>query len=438
MTRSNLARSVITLTVGNVFSALLGVATGLVVVRQLGPENFGLVGVVIAIMSVAANLLDFRIYDLLSRMIYGLPIDTPHRVQTAIGIVRTGLMLQSVLSLVIGCAGVAAALILLHLFIDQTATLTVLLAFAAAEAFSTLGGVLGFLQRFARRALAMASVQVGIAAMRAAIVCFAVLHENSVEAYAKAVVISSALSAMVNALFLLSLALRHASFAEIFRLEMSNISRFATELRFVAFANLSGYGKLLHRSVDVLVVGYFCSDGETGVYKFARSLTDTLYILYDAMYKAFQADMLAWLTRNAGESYRVFAKRLALTAAGGTLVVLAAEYWMLPPVLELIVGDRYLPAIPTILWLSVPVFFIFGIQFWLWPILVFHGRLSAYSGLQIMSVVLVQYGLPLVLFSITGAASPWLFALGYACSYVTVYVPLYLLERKAGPQFFPV
>jgi O-antigen/teichoic acid export membrane protein len=325
----------------------------------------------------------------------------------------------------------------LHLFIDQPATISILIAFAAAEAFSSLGGPFEFLQRFARRPMAMASVQVIASVVRASIICVAVLHDGSLQTYAYAVLTASALSASINAMFLLALALRYTSWASIFQTDLSYIPRFAKEVRFLVIANLSGYGKLFHRTFDVLLVGYVCSDRETGLYKFARSLTDALYIVYDATNKAFQADMFAWLARAAADAYRTFALRLALIASGATALVLGGAYYLLPSLLEVIVGDAYLQAINAILWLCIPVFFIFGIQLWMWPILVVNNRLAVYAGLHVASVAIFQYLLSLTVVSTAGVATASVFALGYACVYPATYIPLYLLERRLALRYFP-
>src|SRR5262245_15409703 len=68
--RGNLQASAALLTGANVICGVIGASQGLLVLRMLGPDLFGAAAVLVAIGTVATNLVDVRLTDLLSRLYY--------------------------------------------------------------------------------------------------------------------------------------------------------------------------------------------------------------------------------------------------------------------------------------------------------------------------------------------------------------------------------
>jgi O-antigen/teichoic acid export membrane protein len=209
----------------------------------------------------------------------------------------------------------------------------------------------------------------------------------------------------------------------------------ALVLRFIAAGNVLGYVKLLHRAADVLLVAFFCSDRDTGIYKLARSMTDALYTISEAVGRVYQPRLLTLLRDGAHADYRRLARSMTATAAALTLAALAGVFLVVPR-MAVILGWRDMPGLTlTTAILTVPFFFVAGLQAWIWPAFVSLGRLGRCTFWGVVAVVIGQYTVGPLLVYATGSANPAWFSAGYLSFYVLSLLPLWRELVHEGHTF---
>jgi O-antigen/teichoic acid export membrane protein len=183
-----------------------------------------------------------------------------------------------------------------------------------------------------------------------------------------------------------------------------------------------------------LLVGYFCSDSVTGLYKFARTLTDKFYMLFDAMNQVYFPTFMQMLSQGASASYRKLATRILVGALAVTVIILAVEYAALPYFVTLVLKGKFAGVEPVIVVMTIPFFFVTGMYIWMWPLVLHHnlaGRFTVYSALA----VLVQYGVGILgfrLFQSLGA-----FTMGYVAHYVLLIGLLGILVHRRLSDMVP-
>jgi O-antigen/teichoic acid export membrane protein len=180
------------------------------------------------------------------------------------------------------------------------------------------------------------------------------------------------------------------------------LAAYRGSLGMLLHGNLLGYGKLLHRGLDVLAVAYFTGDRETGLYKLARQVVDGgIAILQDALYQVYFPDFLDLAARRAADAYRALARRLIAVCAGITAAVVAGEVLLLPALVPRVFGADYAGAEWPMIVMTLTFFFIAGCHPWLWALFVDAGRLGAYTAATFLGVA-VQYATMLGLFALWG------------------------------------
>jgi hypothetical protein len=116
-TSSELKGSAVLLTGANVVCGLIGVSQGLVVLRLLGPEPFGAAAVVVALATVAVNLVDVRLTDLISKLYYDArACDSDDGTAYRAGVLRLGLKLYSCGGVLITAVAILALSVGAHRF----------------------------------------------------------------------------------------------------------------------------------------------------------------------------------------------------------------------------------------------------------------------------------------------------------------------------------
>jgi hypothetical protein len=195
-------------------------------------------------------------------------------------------------------------------------------------------------------------------------------------------------------------------------------------LRFIAAGNFLGYVKLLHRSADVAVVAVFCGDRDTAIYKLARSMTDALQAISEAIGRIYQPRLLVLLQRSEHLEYRAIARWLFTAAGAVTAVAIAAELIVLPVVAPWLgVGDAHALTVAVAI-LTVAFFLGAGVQSWVSPLFIFNARLGRYAIWALVGVLAGQHTIGPGLVYLTGRPSPTWFAIGYVSFYVVSLLPL--------------
>ena len=433
-TPDQLKTSAAFLTAVNLVCAAIGAAQGLAVVRLLGPDGYGAAAVLVALTAVATNLIDVRLTDLVSNLYYSpAATDDAKGAAHRASVLRLGLGLYAVSALLIALTS-AALMFVAARRLSATAFLPQWFWMAAlAQGVSYFGSFFVFIQRFVASPRRMAALQVASALMNAgAMIALVALH-RTIGGYTTGLLLSAVAIAIVNA----ALTVRSIGRAGIPLLASGTGAVLDRKVvfQFIAAGNVLGYVKLLHRSADVLLVAFFCSDRDTGIYKLARSMTDALYAISEAIGRIYQPRLLTLLRDGDHAEYRRLARSMAAMAAAVTAVALAGVLLVVPR-MALILGWREMPGLTlATAVLTLPFFFVAGLQAWIWPAFVSMGRLGRCTLWGCVAVVMGQYTIgPLLAYS-TGSANPAWFSVGYLSFYVLSLLPLWRELVQDGHTF---
>jgi O-antigen/teichoic acid export membrane protein len=206
-------------------------------------------------------------------------------------------------------------------------------------------------------------------------------------------------------------------------------------LRFVAAGNLLGYVKLLHRSADVLLVAAFCGDRGTGIYKLARSITDALLTVSEAIGRVYQPRLLALLQARDHAEYGAVVRSIMMTAAAITFAAIGGALALLPSLAPLLgVTDGSSLTLSVVI-MTLTFFFIAGLQSWIWPVFVSSGQMGRCTLWGAVAVLAGQYTIGPALVYLTGNATPTWFSLGYLSFYVLSVLPLWRELRRDRTVF---
>ena len=421
-----LKSSAVFLTAVNLGCAAIGAAQGLAVVRLLGPDAYGAAAVLMALTSVAANLIDVRVTDLVSNLYYSpAATDDTAGASHRASVLRLGIALYAISALFIALASAGLLLVAAPRLSATVFPMQWFWTAALAQGISYFGSFFVFVQRFVASARRMAVLQVASALMNAgAMIALVTLH-RTVGGYVTGLLLSAVAIAVVNT----ALTVRSIARAGIPLLAPGRPAGIAIDrkvvFRFIAAGNVLGYVKLLHRSADVLLVAFFCSDRDTGIYKLARSMTDALYAISEAIGRIYQPRLLALLRDGAHAEYRRLARSMTATAAVVTGVALAGVLAVVPR-MAVILGWHEMPGLTlATAVMTLPFFFVAGLQAWIWPAFVSMGRLGRCTLWGVVAVVMGQYTVGPLLVYATGSANPAWFSLGYLSFYVLSVLPLW-------------
>ena len=423
----------------HVSCAGIGALKLLLIVGFLGPEQFGLVAIVLGICATAANIVDIRVTDLITKLYYACSrLGELNPLTYRASVLQVGLYLQAALALPLFVLAFLLNLALIDLLSDSPISWWWLFTASAAQALSFLTALITYLQRFSEKFVLMGVVQLGTCVLSAVVFICVVNIEPSVGGYT----VGMLLSAMVDGSIALALSMylwRVIDRIPVFKgFNCQAITLYRGEIRFLLTTNLLGYSKLLHRAADVLVVAYFCSDRQTGWYKLARTLTDRLYVLFDAANKVCQPTLLSLLSKNSVELYRSWVKKIVLTAGSFTVIAVFAELLLLPWIFSVLLGEEFSGAISSIVILTVPFFFVAGLYVWVWPILLYKGEIGKYTIYSFVAILLGQYCIGIMLFQLTGATHVVWFALGYLLSYLILFALVCLDLLQKHPALVPI
>lgn len=428
------------LTVVNLICAAIGLGQNIVVVKLLGPEQYGVVAILIAFNSVAANFLDLRLSDVIAKLYFSTRSPAAETDETAryrASVIQIGLLGQMVLGGFVALVGVIVAVMTIGHFTDANVNFKTILAASFSQSFWYISALMAYVQRFSERFDVLGLVQLTTSTLGALLLLLVVWWWPTVDGYTFGMLLAAGSTLVINAVST-SLVLRRAAGIRLLdRTDWTVVQAYWRDARFILANNFLGYTKLLHRAADVLLVGLFCNDRMTGLYKLGRALTDALYTLFDAANKVYQPKFLRLLSignlvRYRQEARRIFVGGLVITAA---LVV--GELVFLTDILSLVFGSAFLDAGPAIVLLSLPFFFVFGMFLWMWPVLVFHGDVTRYTVYNASAVILGQYLLGMALFVLTGKRDMMWFAAGYAFSYIILYGLTALHMRKRYREIVP-
>ncbi|MDX2157466.1 MAG: hypothetical protein SFW09_13260 [Hyphomicrobiaceae bacterium] len=372
----------------NIASAALGTAQLAVTLAVLKPTDFAVIGVLAAIGSVMTGLLDVKLGDLTTRLLYAVPKGEAGRRGA---LLATSLWLHLLAGGITCVLVLAASLLLAPGFLQTTVPDSWWIGVMAARmgaiypvsALTTflriLGafGVSGWLRLASQAASTVAMV-------------LALWVVPSLDGYFLGAASASAIALALAALVATKEVHRGLGTRLWQRPEPAALSAFRGAGNFLAGSSLAGIAKLLSRSCDVLVVAALGNDTLTGLYRVARQGYDTIAGLTDAVHQFYTPTIVDSISRQRWGDYRKHRFRLMLIggmAAGG---VIAGSWLVLRP-LATASYPHYLEALPAFEVLGALLVVTLGIHGWLWPTLVASGRMG-WFGLFGIAGALLQLG----------------------------------------------
>lgn len=420
----------------NIASTGLGAILGIVNARLLGPEAFGVIAVIGAITVTIASFVDVRLSDLAGKLYYKPPPDGVTSESYRASVLRVYVALTTLLSLVIFLLGVAAVFAFAPVFTAVPIRAGWIVAHAMAIALNHLAGAFTFQQRFSGRFYLAGTVRLVTQIVLVSAAVIIVMSNPNLDGYYTALTVSAVTSAAVTMLLSRWIWQRSGIVTSAPEERWIAAKDYRREGRFVLAGSMLGYSKMLHRGADTLLVGYFADDRVTGLYKVARSLTDFIYVLFDAINQVYYPRFMELLSGNRVKEYRAFARRLLLGGGGLTVLVLAAELLLLPSLVELTLTDRFAGAERAIILLTVPFVFVMAIHPWFWPVLVHTGKLKGFT-IASFAACAAQYCVAVVLFLGPGPG-PTMAAAAYIAHDLVLYPLAVWLVLRLRPEIVPL
>ena len=415
----------------NVLSSALGFAQGIVTARQMGPEAYGVIAVIAATNATVLNSLDVRLADLAGKLYYRPSQASLSELRAyRASVLQICLIGNGLISLGLSILGFLASLIFIRTLTATPVHTQWLLAQSLILALANWSNSFDYLQRFSGRFYLMGTWRLATRVATVGLFFAIFLPAGNLDGYYHALLSATGLGLAMTASLSVWIWLKYERFPLLRRGLWLAGSDYGREFRFLFFGNLLGYVKMLHRGSDVLVVGFFADDRVTGLYKLTRSLTDSLYVLFDALNQVYYPRFMELLSRHSFAEYRRLAGRLFAYTGGFTLAVLGLEAIFLPQLMRIALANRFAGAEDAIMIMTVPFMFVAGVYTWMWPVFVHSGRLARYTAYSLLAC-LAQYAVMIGLF-VVWPPTPLAAALGYLTHYCVLIPLAYLLLAQSG------
>lgn len=406
--------------------AFLGLVNGLclaiglaqigVMAALLPVTAFAVIGVLMAVCGVVANVVDVRLTDLTTRLYFAADARNERARRD---ILAAAIWLQAGLAGAIGLVVAIGGLLVAPRFLEQPIktswVLAVALQAAAQYAIAPVGVHLRLLESFR----ASGWLRLATTAAGSGLVALLVALAPHLDAYFLAVGLGAAVQLALAAATLHAVTCRLLGGSSLTLPSRAAVDAHMGARSFIASGWLMGTAKAMTRAADVLVVAAFTNDAVTGIYRIARQASDALFALSDAMHQFYTPTIVAAASRHDDRSVRQLRWRVvglgAATAAAAVIGALA----ILKPLLAAWL-PHLLPVVSPFAALAGLLSITIGIHGWLWPLLVANGRIQAMSllwlaGAAIQLGALVGLGLAGRLDAVSAALAAWLFYLAVYC-----------------------
>jgi O-antigen/teichoic acid export membrane protein len=423
------------LTLVNVLATGIGFAQGLITARQLGVAAYGVAAVIGSTNAAVLNFLDVRLTDLAAKLYY-LSFDNPEEQRAhRASVIQVALAGNGLVSFGLAALGLVVSLVVVHRLTDAPVTIAWLVAQSLIAALNNWASTFDNLIRLSGRFYLLGSWRLATRIGQTILFLLVFLPGSNLDAYYRALLAVAAAGLLSVIGLALWIWLRLQKLPVLRPAPGRAWPDYWRERRFLFYGNLLGYVKMLHRSVDVILVGYFADDRVTGLYKLARSLSDTLLIVFDAVNQVYYPHLMELLGRKAASEYRRLARRLFVGSAAFTLAAVIGETLLLKLLLRIALTDQYAGAEGAVVILTIPFLFVTGIYTWLWPLFVRSGQLRYYTLFSALAAV-VQYAVSIGLLTLL-PASPAGPAAGYLAHYLVLYPLLYWLALRSHKPYLP-
>lgn len=412
----------------NILGSLAGFVQGVLVAKFLGPAQLGVVAIMVAIAAVTTNFVDIRIGDLLAKLFYEEKKQEDDS-QYKAALFKTSIILQAILSGLVFCIVYVLGASVYSVFTDQKILDNSFIYVAAGYSLIYFGGLFIYLQRFMEAYLMMGFAQLVVSLGTAVIIISMVIVQPSVNGYAKGLFFSSILSATIAVSLCMYLWIKKGNILLFKKNNVNAWKYFGENWRLLVKMKFLTFAKLLHRAADVLLVGLFCNDQQTGFYKLARSLTDAFYMIYDAVNKVMHPRFYTWIKEKNSGSYKYVVTKIIGWTVSLTIGVILLELLLLDDFISIVFGSSYRGVEASIIILTVPLLFVLGLHTWLWPLLVKRGGVGKYTLFYLVAIIVGQYLLGISFYTFFNLQGAQWFALSYMISYPLHYLLISGLVR---------
>jgi O-antigen/teichoic acid export membrane protein len=423
------------LTLTNALSAGIGFLVSVYVARILGPDKLGVVAVISGINSSIAAFIDVRFNDVAAKAFYQADDMIPAQIDAyRAGVLWLAVLATGLLAVVLALVSALVGNLFVPSFTEAPVAGWWLPADALTIAFQTAAGTVMFLLRFSGAFYVIGTWRLLLQVVSGGLTILILILTPTMGALFVARM-ASGLSTLLLASAVFWVLWTRRVGLPLLRPDWRRArSVYRTSLSMVFYGNLLSYAKLLQRNADVLLVAYFATDRETGIYKLARTFIDQgLGILQEALYQVNYPSFLDAFARRAQMEYRRLAGRLLTTSSLVTLSLLLGEALLLSPFVRLAFGLAYAGAEGPMMILTATFVFIVGFHPWLWALFVGSGRLFGYTAAAFAGVG-VQYAVMLGLFRFASPSA--LTAMIGMFAYYVALVPIaYGLARHRWGEF---
>lgn len=401
----------------NVLTGFISFLISLTALRWIKVEEYGSFALIFSFFSLSTNFVDFRINDYISSRFFDKK-NSPAQLLWFSVVVNS---LLAILILTIGFIGIK---IFWPIFSKSQYSNTLFLLVGLGVAGNFLASSIIFLFRLVQHFnLIILSNIINVILSFIFYIIF-VSFFKTIDSYIWAFALSG-LSNLLLSLVFLVLKFPYPNLSIQFSEQLAQLK---FNKSFIIYGNFSGYIKLLHRSADTLVIGYFFGEHATGIYKFARTVSDKLYLLYDALNQVYFPRLLEYLESDYKLFLRV-TKKLITFSWISTFTILLLEILVWNTFCELFLNGQYKEAkLPTVI-LTSALFFVLGPFLTHYPLILKDKKLKNYVLINFLSVLFLQYLVPIITKAKFGFT---IFAIGYSLSYVplAIYFLNYRLTRK--------
>lgn len=423
------------LTFANLFGAAVSFVSGMLVARWMGSEAYGVMGVLAAVNSTALNFVDLRLGDVMAKLYFRKEPPEGSTVEAfRASLIQTSLLCYGTLAAGFLAIGFFANWLCAGLFTATEVSPRWALASALGTSITYFINPVGSMLRLSGRFYLLGTQSMAAGVVSSGIMVACVAASRDLDGYFRGFLLSNLAGAAICLAVALTVWIRVERLPVLSRLDLSALRLIRGQSRFLFWGNLLGYVKLGHRAADVLLVGWFCDDRVTGLYKLARTLTDKLYMLFDALNQVHFPNLLRALTEGRLPDFRRLARKLCLMALGLTALFLAGEAALLPFFAEHVLQGRFPGVEGAIMVLTVPFFLVTGMYIWLWPLVLHHNhanRFTYFSGIALV----IQYASSLLAFR--AFHSLWAFTTAYVAYYLAMVGLTWLFLRRVHPGESP-
>jgi O-antigen/teichoic acid export membrane protein len=378
------------LTVANFVGAALNIAQGILVARWLGPELYGIAALVMSYPSLVYTFFDARSAEASVKYLSEFHArNDPDRV---LAIYRLGcivdLAIASLACLVVFLTAPWAARKIAH----GTGTVDLIILYAVAFIPRALVGssyaVLATLKQFQM----IAWIDIVTALARVALVIALVFLGWQVAGVVWGNVLATILTGLLYGACAYALMQRTWGKPLLQGNWQALKGRYREILGFIAFNDLNALLTMIPQQLDVVLLGYFRNPTEVGYYKLAKSLSSAVNYLVGPLRSVTYPELSRLWSIGDRQGLRQKVRRLAVQVGLPLGLLALIGVLFISPVLLLLVGDSYLPAVSAgqimiagnIVWL---------LGFWLRPLYLALGKVTCWMA---SGAVSLSFFLPLL------------------------------------------